>query len=72
VAACAEEVKRAKGIAESMKEKREAEGKKLRREMEEKLAEAERRREEILNRGNGREGVLEPAEEEYIATTDCS
>jgi len=52
VASCAEEVKRAKGIAESMKEKREAEGKKLRREMEERLAEAERRREEILNRGN--------------------
>lgn len=52
VASCAEEVKRAKGIAESMKEKREAEGKKLRREMEERLAEAERRREEnFLNRG---------------------
>lgn len=54
VAACAEEVKRAKGIAESMKEKREAEGKKLRREMEEKLADAERRREEILQRNNKR------------------
>lgn len=52
VASCAEEVKRAKGIAESMKEKREADVKKLRREMEERLAEAERRREEILNRGN--------------------
>lgn len=56
VAACAEEVKRAKGIAESMKEKREAEGKKLRRDMEERLAEAERRREEILNRGNKQRG----------------
>merc|ERR1712093_483683 len=43
VAACAEEVKRAKGIAE---------GKKVRREMEERLAEAERRREEILSRGH--------------------
>lgn len=52
VAACAEEVKRAKGIAESMKEKREAEGKRLRREMEERLAEAEKRREEILSRGH--------------------
>lgn len=52
VAACAEEVKRAKGIAESMKEKREAEVKKLRKDMEERLAEAERRREETLNRGN--------------------
>ncbi|TAQ89230.1 hypothetical protein B7494_g2462 [Chlorociboria aeruginascens] len=56
VANCAEEVKRAKGIAESMKEKREAEGKKLRREMEERLAEAERRRGEILNRGNVKRG----------------
>lgn len=56
VASCAEEVKRAKGIAESMKEKREAEGKKLRKEMEDKLAEAERRREEILNRGNSKRG----------------
>jgi hypothetical protein len=56
VASCAEEVKRAKGIAESMKEKREAEGKKLRKEMEERLAEAERRREEILNRGNNKRG----------------
>ncbi|KAI9642724.1 hypothetical protein NHQ30_008455 [Ciborinia camelliae] len=52
VASCAEEVKRAKGIAESMKERRELEGKKLRKEMEEKLAEAERRREEILSRNN--------------------
>jgi len=56
VASCAEEVKRAKGIAESMKEKREAETKKLRREMEERLAEAEKRREETLNRGNNKRG----------------
>lgn len=56
VASCAEEVKRAKGIAESMKEKREAEGKRVRKEMEEKLAEAERRRVEILNRGNTKRG----------------
>lgn len=56
VASCAEEVKRAKGIAESMKERREAEGKKLRKEMEERLAEAERRREEILNRNVNRRG----------------
>ncbi|TVY22626.1 T-complex protein 11-like protein [Lachnellula hyalina] len=51
VASCAEEVRRAKGVAESMKEKREADGKRVRKEMEDKLAEAERRREEILNRG---------------------
>ncbi|RDW60700.1 hypothetical protein BP6252_12083 [Coleophoma cylindrospora] len=56
VASCAEEVKRAKGIAESMKEKREAEGKKLRKDMEERLAEAERRRGEILSRQNVKRG----------------
>lgn len=50
VAACAEEVKRAKAIAESMKEKREQEIHKLRLQMEERLAEAERRREELRNR----------------------
>lgn len=56
VASCAEEVKRAKGIAESTKEKREAEGRRLRKDMEDKLAEAERRRGENLNRGNGKRG----------------
>ena len=54
VANCAEEVKRAKGIAESMKEKREAENRKLRRDMEDRLAEADRRREELLNKGSSR------------------
>jgi len=49
-AACAEEVKRAKAIAESMKEKREQEIQKMRVQMEERLAEAERRREELRNR----------------------
>ncbi|KAI2625305.1 T-complex protein 11-domain-containing protein [Hypomontagnella submonticulosa] len=50
VAACAEEVKRAKAVAESMKEKREQELRKLKLQMEERLAEAERRREELRNR----------------------
>ncbi|KAK5629401.1 hypothetical protein RRF57_005116 [Xylaria bambusicola] len=50
VAACAEEVKRAKAIAESMKEKREQDIRKLKLQMEERLAEAERRREELRNR----------------------
>ena len=55
-AACAEEVRRAKAIAESMKEKREQEMRKLRMQMEERLAEAERRREELRNaRAKGRE-----------------
>ncbi|KAI1139521.1 T-complex protein 11-domain-containing protein [Hypoxylon sp. FL0543] len=50
VAACAEEVKRAKAVAESMKEKREQELRKLKLQMEERLAEAEKRREELRNR----------------------
>ncbi|KAJ9138655.1 IQ calmodulin-binding domain-containing protein domain-containing protein [Pleurostoma richardsiae] len=49
-AACAEEVKRAKAVAESMKEKREQEIQKMRMQMEERLAEAERRREELRNK----------------------
>ncbi|OTB03547.1 hypothetical protein M426DRAFT_23705 [Hypoxylon sp. CI-4A] len=50
VAACAEEVKRAKAVAESMKEKREQELQKLKLQMEERLAEAEKRREELRSR----------------------
>ncbi|GJC83685.1 T-complex protein 11-like protein 1 [Colletotrichum liriopes] len=50
VASCAEEVKRAKAVAETMKDKRERELVKLRIQMEERLAEAERRREELKNR----------------------
>ncbi|KAI1809326.1 T-complex protein 11-domain-containing protein [Poronia punctata] len=48
VAACAEEVKRAKAVAESMKEKREQEIRKLKMQMEERFAEAKRRRESLL------------------------
>ncbi|KAH0563486.1 hypothetical protein GP486_001952 [Trichoglossum hirsutum] len=55
-AACAEEVRRAKNIAEGMKEKREAEGRKLREVMEERLADAERRRTELLDKRNARRG----------------
>ncbi|RDL38104.1 uncharacterized protein BP5553_05537 [Venustampulla echinocandica] len=56
VASCAEEVKRAKAVAESCKERREMEGKKLRRELKERLAEAEKRREEFLHRVNAKRG----------------
>ncbi|KAI9867281.1 MAG: hypothetical protein M1813_009559 [Trichoglossum hirsutum] len=55
-AACAEEVRRAKNIAEGIKEKREAEGRKLREVMEERLADAERRRTELLDKRNTRRG----------------
>ncbi|KAL2125683.1 hypothetical protein VTJ04DRAFT_2048 [Mycothermus thermophilus] len=53
-AACAEEVRRAKAIAESMKEKREQEMRRLKMQMEERLAEAERRREELRSRNAAR------------------
>lgn len=43
-AACAEEVRRAKKVAEDMKERKAAEERRYRQEMEEKLAEAEKRR----------------------------
>ncbi|KAK4185429.1 T-complex protein 11-domain-containing protein [Podospora australis] len=49
-AACAEEVKRAKAVAENMREKREQEAREMRIQMEGRLAEAERRREELRNR----------------------
>ncbi|KAI9893322.1 MAG: hypothetical protein M1814_000452 [Vezdaea aestivalis] len=48
-ATCAEEVRRAKKVAEATKEKRHADNLKLRFDMQEKLAEAERRRTEYQN-----------------------
>ena len=46
-ATCAEEVKRAKAVAETMKEKRLQEITKMKTQMQERLAEAEKRREEL-------------------------
>ncbi|KAL1888945.1 hypothetical protein Sste5346_009212 [Sporothrix stenoceras] len=46
-ATCAEEVKRAKAIAETMKEKREQDLLRLRQQIQDRLDEAERRREEL-------------------------
>ncbi|OIW23019.1 hypothetical protein CONLIGDRAFT_637943 [Coniochaeta ligniaria NRRL 30616] len=53
-ATCAEEVKRAKAVAENMKEKREQDLRKMRLQMEERLAEAERRREELRTRNSAK------------------
>ncbi|KAF1976008.1 hypothetical protein BU23DRAFT_552013 [Bimuria novae-zelandiae CBS 107.79] len=52
-AACAEEVRRAKKVAEDMKERKAAEERRYRQEMEDRLAEAEKRRLEY-QRNNGR------------------
>ena len=51
-AACAEEVRRSKKVAEDMKERKAAEEKRYRLEMEERLAEADRRRAEY-KKGSG-------------------
>jgi hypothetical protein len=53
-ATCAEEVKRAKAVAENMKEKREQDIRKARLQMEERLAEAGRRREELRSRNSAK------------------
>ncbi|KAL2759773.1 hypothetical protein ACRALDRAFT_2129521 [Sodiomyces alcalophilus JCM 7366] len=50
VASCAEDVRKAKAVAESMKEKREQELARVRARIEERMAEADRRREELKNR----------------------
>ncbi|KAM0278727.1 hypothetical protein ACHAQH_005021 [Verticillium albo-atrum] len=50
VASCAEDVKKARAVAESMKEKRENELARVKARMEERMAEADRRREELKNR----------------------
>jgi hypothetical protein len=50
VASCAADVKRAKAVAESTREKNEQTQRKLRMQMEERLAEAEKRREELRSR----------------------
>lgn len=52
VANCAEEVRKAKQVAELTKEKREQEVAKMKAKMEERMAEAERRREELRNKSN--------------------
>lgn len=54
VANCAEEVKKAKQVAEFMKEKREQELIKMRAQIEERMAEAERRREELRQKNTNR------------------
>ncbi|KAJ2906270.1 T-complex protein 11-like protein 1 [Zalerion maritima] len=56
VAACAADVRRAKAVAETMKEKREQETERLRLQMQERMAEADRRREELRKNNAARRG----------------
>lgn len=72
-AACAEEVKRAKAIAETTKEKREQELRKMRQHMEERQAEAERRREELrkqVNRARGSSLGSKRSVDGFLPATD--
>ncbi|KAF4978222.1 hypothetical protein FDECE_18252, partial [Fusarium decemcellulare] len=54
VANCAEEVKKAKQVAEFMKEKREQDIARMKAQIEERMAEAERRREELRSKNASR------------------
>ncbi|KAI9756963.1 MAG: hypothetical protein M1835_000689, partial [Candelina submexicana] len=64
-ASCAEEVKRAKKVAEDMKEKKAAEGRRMREELQDKFAEAEKRRVEYkrstVKKGKAMSMILETA-----------
>ncbi|KAI9170898.1 T-complex protein 11-like protein [Paramyrothecium foliicola] len=68
VANCAEEVRKAKQIAEFIKEKREQDSARIKAQIEERMAEAERRREEFRNkstprRNRGQSGATRKADE---------
>ncbi|KAM3511417.1 hypothetical protein MY11210_004909 [Beauveria gryllotalpidicola] len=53
-ATCAEEVRKAKQVAEQTKEKREQEVARIKSQLEERMAEAQRRREELLSKSTSR------------------
>ncbi|KAK8180456.1 T-complex protein 11-domain-containing protein [Phyllosticta capitalensis] len=69
--ACAEEVRRAKKVAEDMKERKAAEERRYRLEMQEKLAEAERRRQEYKRNQRRPRGASVPSNEHKKATPDA-
>ncbi|KAF2235111.1 hypothetical protein EV356DRAFT_417008, partial [Viridothelium virens] len=71
-AACAEEVKRAKKVAEEMKERKAAEERRFRLEMEEKHAEAERRRLEYKKNGKRARATSSPSGLKKVAEEPTS
>ncbi|KAH6608172.1 iq calmodulin-binding motif domain [Trichoderma cornu-damae] len=77
VASCAEEVNKAKQIAESTKERREQEIAKMKAQMEERMAEAQRRREELRNktavkRARGQSVVARKSAEALVPHADAA
>ncbi|KAK7608083.1 T-complex protein 11-domain-containing protein [Phyllosticta paracitricarpa] len=69
--ACAEEVRRAKKVAEDMKERKASEEKRYRLEMQEKLAEAERRRQEYKRNQRRPRGASVPSSDLKKAPPDA-
>ncbi|KAJ9642523.1 hypothetical protein H2199_004904 [Coniosporium tulheliwenetii] len=69
-ASCAEEVRRAKKVAEEMKERKAAEEQRYRLGMEEKMAEAERRRAEYMRNGRRLRTDSVPASESKKPTVE--
>ncbi|KAB2574895.1 T-complex 11 [Lasiodiplodia theobromae] len=70
-AACAEEVRRAKKVAEDMKERKAQEEARYRAEMQEKLAEAERRRQEYKRNQRRPRTASVPSSEPKKPTSDA-
>lgn len=66
-ATCAEEVRKAKQVAEQTKEKREQEVARIKSQLEERMAEAQRRREELLSKNTSRKGRVNSASKKPVS-----
>ncbi|OAA69810.1 IQ calmodulin-binding protein [Cordyceps fumosorosea ARSEF 2679] len=65
-ATCAEEVRKAKQVAEQTKEKREQEVARIKTQLEERMAEAQRRREELLSKNASRKTRVNSASKKSV------
>ncbi|KAM3431017.1 hypothetical protein NHJ13734_007490 [Beauveria thailandica] len=69
-ATCAEEVRKAKQVAEQTKEKREQEVARIKSQLEERMAEAQRRREELLSKNTSRKVRVNSASRKPVDVLD--
>ncbi|KAM3505800.1 hypothetical protein MY10362_002719 [Beauveria mimosiformis] len=69
-ATCAEEVRKAKQVAEQTKEKRELEVARIKSQLEERMAEAQRRREELLSKNTSRKVRVNSASRKPVDVLD--
>ncbi|TQV94268.1 IQ calmodulin-binding motif domain-containing protein [Cordyceps javanica] len=65
-ATCAEEVRKAKQVAEQTKEKREQEVARMKSQLEERMAEAQRRREKLLSKSTSRKSRVNSASKKSV------